>query len=143
MNIKAGLIFTLRLLLGAVYLWVVADRLGLLGPVGNPGVVWGDFESFLDYTATLNPWFPRQVSDFLGYGATFVELALAFLLIGGIRLRAAALASFGLLLVFAMSLVLAIGLREASGFIVFTIVAAGASLLIFREASRKAGSLAA
>ncbi len=138
MKIRSLASIAIRIILGTIYLWVVADRLGFLGPAGNMGVVWGDFESFLDYTATLNPWFPRAISDVLGYMATITEVVLAVLLISGIRLKEAALASFALLLVFASSLIFAIGIVEAAGFVVFTIVAAGCSLILFREAVHKA-----
>jgi uncharacterized membrane protein YphA (DoxX/SURF4 family) len=87
MTIKTGSFIFIRVFLGLMYLWVVADRLGILGPVGNLGVVWGNFDSFLEYTATLNPWFPRVVSDILGYFVTFLEVVLGVLLVSGIRLK--------------------------------------------------------
>ena len=137
MTVRSGIFLIIRLTLAAIYLWVVADRLSLLGPAGNPGVVWGNFETFLDYTATLNPWFPREISDVLGYLATAIEVLLAVLLIIGFRLDYASLLSFGLLMAFASSLVLAIGPVETAGFVAFTVVAAGASFALFREARRK------
>ena len=50
-----------RLALAAAFLSAVADRLGLWGPPGTPGVAWGSFEPFLAYTATINPWLFRPV----------------------------------------------------------------------------------
>ena len=136
MNIRKGAFLFIRITLGIIYLWVVSDRSGLLGPAGNTGVVWGNFDTFLDYTATLNPWFPRAVSDVLGYLATITEVVLAIMLLGGIRLKEAALASAGLLLTFLISIVFSVGFKEAFDFIVFTIVVAAASALLYREAKR-------
>src|SRR5215471_19309287 len=46
----------LRLALAAGFLSAVADRFGLWGPAGTPGVAWGAFGPFLDYTGELL-WF--------------------------------------------------------------------------------------
>ncbi|SEA40443.1 hypothetical protein [Alkalimonas amylolytica] len=142
MGIKKGSFIFISVFLGVMYLWVVADRLGLLGPVGNLGVVWGDFDNFLEYTATLNPWFPRVVSDILGYLVTFLEIVLGVFLLAGIRIKEAALASLSLLLVFLLSMLFSIGFKEAFDYIAFTLVVAAASALLYREAKvRKLGWL--
>jgi len=137
MTIKTGSFIFIRVFLGLMYLWVVAERLGILGPVGNLGVVWGNFDNFLEYTATLNPWFPRVVSDILGYFVTFLEVVLGVLLVSGIRLKEAALASLALLLVFLLSMIFSIGFKESFDYIVFTVVAAVASALLYREAKKR------
>src|SRR3954469_26048517 len=46
----------LRLALAAGFLSAVADRFGLWGPAGTPGVGWGGFDPFLAYTGKLL-WF--------------------------------------------------------------------------------------
>lgn len=137
MTVKTGSFIFIRVSLGLVYLWVVADRLGILGPVGNLGVVWGNFDHFLEYTATLNPWFPRVVSDILGYFVTFLEVVLGVLLVSGIRLKEAALASLAQLLVFLLSMTFSIGFKEAFDYIVFTVVVAAASALVYKDAKRR------
>src|SRR5262249_57164882 len=43
----------LRLALAAGFLSAVADRFGLWGPPGTPGVAWGGFDPFLAYTGNL------------------------------------------------------------------------------------------
>lgn len=134
---RSGVYLCLRWLLAALYLWVLADRLGLLGGIGNPGVVWGDFKTFLDYTATLNPWAPRGVSDVLGCVVTGLEAVLALWLLSGVRQREAALGSFCLLVTLALSLCLFAGVVEAVDFIAFTVVLAVASWLLYREAARR------
>ena len=45
----------MRMALAAGFLSAVADRFGLWGPIGTPGVSWGGFAKFLDYTATILP----------------------------------------------------------------------------------------
>src|SRR5205823_11239866 len=42
----------MRMALAAGFLSAVADRFGLWGPIGTPGVSWGGFARFLDYTDT-------------------------------------------------------------------------------------------
>ena len=46
----------MRMALAAGFLSAVADRFGLWGPIGTPGVSWGGFAKFLDYTATILPY---------------------------------------------------------------------------------------
>jgi hypothetical protein len=42
----------LRLALAVSFLSAVADRFGLRGAPGDPGVAWGDWPHFLDYVAS-------------------------------------------------------------------------------------------
>ncbi|MFG1499400.1 MauE/DoxX family redox-associated membrane protein [Halobacteriovorax sp. XZX-3] len=113
-----------RYLLAITYLWVVADRLSLLGPAGNMGVVWGDFDTFLSYTASLNPWFPKKVSYFFGYIVTIVEVLLAVFFIFNVRLKETFLASFILLVTFTFSMIFSVGFEQAYDFIIFTVILA-------------------
>lgn len=133
----ARAIVAVRFLLAFIYLWVVADRLGLLGPAGNMGVVWGDFDTFLAYTASLNPWFPTSISHLLGYIATLAEIALAILLAMNIRLKETFLASFGLLTAFALSMIFSLGLGKAMDFIVFTVILALVCALMVWKLSQR------
>jgi uncharacterized membrane protein YphA (DoxX/SURF4 family) len=77
------------------------------------------------------------VSDILGYFVTFLEVVLGVLLVSGIRLKEAALASLVLLLVFLWSMIFSIGFKEAFDYIVFTVVVAAASVLLYREAKKR------
>jgi len=133
MNLKSNFLLVTRFTIAFTYLWVVADRLSFLGPAGEMGVVWGNFESFLEYTASLNPWFPRSISDILGYIVTVLEVILALLLISGIRLKETSLISLLLLVVFTLSMTFSIGFINAIDFIAFTLVLAAASGFIFVE----------
>lgn len=124
----------IRYCMGVTYLWVVMDRIGLLGPSGNVGVVWGNFDNFLEYTAKLVPWFPVRVSNFLGYLVTLAEVTLAVFLILGFRLKETFLASFLLLTTFALSLIFANGIENAPAFIVFTVTLAVTNGYMFWKA---------
>src|SRR3954464_439983 len=59
----------MRVALAAGFLSAVADRFGLWGPFGTPGVSWGGFARFLDYTATLLPYLPTTLVAVAGWGA--------------------------------------------------------------------------
>jgi hypothetical protein len=90
----------LRLPVAIAFLDAVADRLGLLGPHGASGVAWGDFAHFIAYTARINPFMPAATIPLLAVLATVGETTFAVALLLGIRIRAAAIASAALLLLF-------------------------------------------
>ncbi|MCU1223786.1 MAG: small subunit DoxD [Edaphobacter sp.] len=90
----------LRLPVAIAFLDAVADRLGLLGPHGAPGVAWGDFAHFIAYTARINPFMPAATIPLLAVLATVGETTFAVALLLGIRIRAAAIGSAALLLLF-------------------------------------------
>jgi uncharacterized membrane protein YphA (DoxX/SURF4 family) len=97
----------LRLPVAAAFLDAVADRLGLLGPHGTPGVAWGDFTHFIAYTATLNSFLPHAIIPALAVLATLGEITFGIALLLGIRLRIAALGSAALLFLFGTAMILA------------------------------------
>ncbi len=123
----------LRLALGAAFLSAVADRFGLWGAYGAPGVSWGDFERFTAYTATLNWFMPAGLIPPLAWAATAAEVALGLGLILGLYTRASALLSGLLLLIFATAMTLALGVKAPLNYSVFT--AAGAALLLAAQRS--------
>ncbi|HEY6413477.1 MAG TPA: hypothetical protein VIX42_07305 [Edaphobacter sp.] len=97
----------LRLPVAAAFLDAVADRLGLLGPHGAPGVAWGDFSHFIAYTATINPFMPHAIIPMLAVLATLGETTFGIGLLLGIRLRIAATGSAVLLFFFATAMIIA------------------------------------
>ena len=99
----------MRMALAAGFLSAVADRFGLWGPIGTPGVSWGGFAKFLDYTATLLPFLPTTLVAVAGWAATVAETVLGVALLAGVRVRLAALASGVLLLTFAVAMTTALG----------------------------------
>lgn len=56
----------LRLALGITFLTPVLDRLGILGSPKTGNIEWGNWENFLDYTATLMPYFDRPMVNVMG-----------------------------------------------------------------------------
>lgn len=118
----------LRLALGVAFLSAVADRLGFWGAPGARNVAWGDFDSFLAYTATLNWFLPAPWVPAVGWAATFLELGLGVLLLVGFRVRETAFASGLLLFAFAATMTLATGLKSPLDASVFA-ASAGAFLL--------------
>lgn len=123
----------MRLALGAGFLSAVADRFGLWGAPGEPGVAWGSFGEFLDYTATLTPYFPEGWVPAVGWLATVAEVALAVMLVAGWRTVWAARASGLLLLAFALSMTLGSGIKDPLGASVFA--ASAGSFLLARVGS--------
>jgi uncharacterized membrane protein YphA (DoxX/SURF4 family) len=118
----------MRMALAAGFLSAVADRFGLWGPIGTPGVSWGGFARFVDYTATLLPFLPTPLVAVAGCAATVTEIALGVALLVGVRVRLAALASGVLLLTFAIAMTTALGPEAPLSYSVWT-AAAGAFLL--------------
>lgn len=118
----------LRLALGAAFLSAVADRFGLWGAYGEPGVAWGDFARFTAYTGTLNWFAPTALVPALAWAATVAEVALGLGLMFGLVTRASALLSGLLLLIFAGAMSLALGVKAPLNYSVLT-AAAGALLL--------------
>src|SRR5256714_15374887 len=64
----------MRMALAAGFLSAVADRFGLWGPIGTPGVSWGGFAKFLDYTATLLPFLSTTLVAGAGWGGTVGQI---------------------------------------------------------------------
>ena len=118
----------LRLGLGVGFLSAVADRLGLWGPFGRPNVEWGNFSRFLEYTHTLNWYLPATMIPTIGVLATGAETALGILLLVGWRIRAAAMLSGVLLLIFGAAMTLALGIKAPLNFAVLTGI--GGALLL-------------
>jgi putative oxidoreductase len=94
----------LRLPLAIAFLEAVSDRFGLLGGPGSPGVAWGDFSHFIQYTAQVNSFMPRFTAPTLAVVATICEITFGVTMLFGIRVPAAALGSSGLLFLFATAM---------------------------------------
>lgn len=118
----------LRVALGVAFLSAVADRFGLWGAPGSPGVAWGNFQNFLDSTATLNPYLTASLIPAFGWFVTGAELTLGLALIAGYRMRITALLSGFLLLAFALGLTIGAGIKAPLDASVFS-ASAGAFLL--------------
>jgi len=118
----------LRLALGITFLVAVADRLGALGPYGARNIAWGDWKHFVEYVAVLNWFLPKGLIPALSVLETVVETMLGVALLVGVFQRIAAWCSAALLLSFAFTMSLAVGIIAPLSYSVFTAFAA-ASLL--------------
>jgi len=131
----------LRLALGISFLAAVADRFGLWGSFGQPNVAWGDFSHFVAYTGKLNWFMPSAAIPALAWAATCVEILLGVALVLGAFTRVAAFLSGWLLLLFALSMTFALGLKAPLNFSVFTASAAAFLLATCRKYSWSLDSL--
>ena len=118
----------LRLALGATFLTAVTDRFGVWGAPGAPNVSWGDFAHFLSYAAQVNAFLPPALIPLVAWLATVLEMLLGLTLMVGLQTRLAALASGGLLGLFALAMTVSMGVKSALNYSVFS-ASAGALLL--------------
>jgi len=124
--LEAGLI--LRIVLAITMLSAVADRFGIWGAPGSNGVAWGNWENFVVYTQTLNPFATKSVAEILGSIATFFEVLLSLLLLFGFKTRIAALGTAFLMLLFALAMAISISVKAPFDYSVLT--SAAAALLL-------------
>ena len=118
----------LRLALAAGFLSAVGDRFGFWGAPGAAGVAWGDWAHFLAYTQKLNWFLPHIFIGTVGALATFLESFLALGLLVGVWPRFFAFATAGLMLMFALSMTFALGIKAPLNYSVYTAAAAAAVL---------------
>lgn len=102
--------------------------MGFWGAYGQPNIAWGDFARFVAYTGKLNWFAPPTLVLVLAWAATVAETALGLALILGVFTRIAAFLSGVLLLLFALAMTLALGVKAPLNFSVFS-ASAGAFLL--------------
>jgi uncharacterized membrane protein YphA (DoxX/SURF4 family) len=117
-----------RLALGSTFLASVTDRLGWWGPPGTSYVAWGNVDSFLAYAATLNPYLPTAWMPAVSWGVTLAEVACGLALIVGFQTRRVAVVSGLMLLAFALSMTMSLGIKAPFNYSVFS-ASAGAFLL--------------
>src|SRR5215471_11597582 len=101
----------LRLALGGSFLSAVADRFGLWGIYGQPNVAWGSYARFVNYTAKLNWFLPAAMIPVLATIATAAETLFGLLLVLGWKTRITALLSGVLLITFALTMTMALGVK--------------------------------
>jgi uncharacterized membrane protein YphA (DoxX/SURF4 family) len=118
----------LRLALGITFLVAVGDRFGCLGPYGSKNVSWGDWTHFVQNVAALNSFVPKSLIPGLSVLETIIELGLGIALLLGIYQRVVAWSTAALLLSFALTMSIALGIVAPLSYSVFT--ALGAALLL-------------
>ena len=118
-----------RIAIATAFLSAVADRFGFWGAPGTAGVTWGSIERYNAYVGTLNWFLPGSLVGLAGWAATIAEIVLAIALLVGWQLRWSALLSAGLLLVFGLTMTMALGVKAPLSYSVFS--AASAAFLLF------------
>lgn len=97
----------LRLAISVTMLSAIADRFGFWGD----NSAWGNWENFERYTRQLTFFLPETLSTFSAYTATFLEIFFPLMLILGFKTKIAAYGTGILLLVFALSMSIALGIK--------------------------------
>ncbi|MCL1677808.1 DoxX family membrane protein [Elizabethkingia miricola] len=97
----------LRIAVSVTMLSAVADRFGLWGDNSS----WGNWKNFEIYTQKLTYFLPEILSIFSAYIATFLEILFPVMLILGYKTKIASYGSGILLLIFAVSMTVALGTK--------------------------------
>lgn len=97
----------LRLTLATTFLSAVADRFGFWGKNST----WGNWQNFENYTKQITVFLPEFLSIFGAYIATFLEIILAWFLLLGYKTKLSAFATGILLLLFALSMSITLGVK--------------------------------
>ncbi|MDN5216059.1 DoxX family protein [Fulvivirgaceae bacterium BMA12] len=118
----------LRLMLGFTLLSAVADRFGLWGAPGAEGVAWGNWENFVTYTYQLNAFAGGAMAPVLATIVTGLEILFGTTLILGYKTRWTALGTAALILLFALAMTYALGIKAPLDYSVF--VDSAAALLL-------------
>ncbi len=135
------IIWGLKLTLAAAFLSAVADRFGMWGASGSSGVAWGNMDSFIGYTAILNPWAPKFLIPSIGWLATILEICSAILLLTPFKTKEIAFLSGILLFLFGSSMAITGGLKGVLDYSVFSASFAAFALSLissFIETTRQA-----
>jgi uncharacterized membrane protein YphA (DoxX/SURF4 family) len=123
----------LRVSLAAGFLSSVADRFGWWAPLGQG--YWGSIAAFTDYTHQLVPFASGWFLTVIVWGATATETALGILLLIGWRPRLVGAASCLVLLVFAVSMAVSLGMESPLSYSVFAAASGAAAYAILGAAS--------
>jgi len=129
MNKKLVKIF-LRIAISLGFLSAVADRFGLWPAEVS---VWGNWNSFLEYTELINPWFPDSLISIIGIIATTAEIVFAVCLIVGYKTELFAKLSGFLLLIFALSIAFATGVKGIFDYSILSASAGAFALSTMRK----------
>ncbi|MEB2774327.1 DoxX family protein [Algoriphagus sp. D3-2-R+10] len=108
-----------RIAVATAFLSAVADRLGFWGEPGSANASWGNWEHFLVYSNKLNFFVPPEVGGLLAIIATALEILFALLLLIGYKTKFISFASGILLVLFAVTMTLAFGIKSTFAYSVW------------------------
>ncbi len=115
----------LRTALSFGFFSAVADRFGLWSKEIS---VWGNWDNFIAYTQTLNPWVPDSMINIVGGIATLLEIVFAIGLLINFRTSLIAKGTGFLLLIFGLAMAFTLSVKAPFDYSVFA-GAAGAFAL--------------
>ena len=118
----------LRAAISVTMLSAVADRFGCWGKNST----WENWENFEKYTRQITFFLPEGLSVFSAYSATFFEILFPLMLLLGFKTKIAAYGAGFLLLIFALSMTIALGAKAPLDYSVW-VGSAGAFLLAVQE----------
>ncbi|GAA4442354.1 hypothetical protein GCM10023091_29020 [Ravibacter arvi] len=118
----------LRIAIAVTMLSAVADRFGFWGAQSG----WGNWQNFEKYTTELTFFLPGILSKFSAYAATFFEIVFSVMLISGFRTREAAIGTGVLLMIFALSMTISLGVKAPLDYSVWV----GSAAAFFLAAQR-------
>jgi thiosulfate dehydrogenase [quinone] large subunit len=107
------------------FLSAVADRLGVYPEEIS---VWGNWQSFVDYTGLINPWLPPSLVPPAAVAATAAEVIFGIALLIGFKTELFAKLSGILLLVFALAMSFSLGPKAPLDYSVYAAAAAAFAL---------------
>lgn len=114
----------LRVAVALSFLSAVADRFGFWGAAGTAGVSWGNWDNFLNYSNTLNFYLSPQLGKIAAMIATALEVLFAVFLLFGFKIKLTSIASGIMLLAFALTMTISIGIKAPFDYSVWTGAAA-------------------
>ena len=120
----------MRLAIAIGFLSAVADRFGLWSKEVS---AWGNWNSFLEYTQIINPWFPSSMISIIGIIVTAAEIVFTVCLIAGFKTELFAKLSGFLLLIFAISMTFSTGIKGVFDYSVFSAAAGAFALSLIKE----------
>lgn len=120
----------LRLSISAGMLSAVADRFGIWNKKVS---VWGNWHAFLEYTSSINPWFPESFIPSIGVIATVAETVFALCLLIGYKTELFAKLSGFLMLLFGFAMSYSISIKAPLDYSVFAASGAAFALSLLKE----------
>jgi uncharacterized membrane protein YphA (DoxX/SURF4 family) len=114
----------LRIALSVTLLSAVADRFGYWGTQS----VWGNWQNFVQYTGKLIYYLPAVLTEPAAITVTVAECIFAILLLIGYKTKITAYLTGTLILLFALSMAAAVGIKSTLDYSVW--VTSAASFLL-------------
>jgi thiosulfate dehydrogenase [quinone] large subunit len=120
------------------FLSAVADRLGVYPEEIS---VWGNWQSFVDYTGLITPWLPATLVYPAAVAATAAEVIFGIALLIGFKTELFARLSGILLLVFALATSFSLGPKAPLDYSVYAAAAAAFALATMNKKYLEVDSL--